>query len=261
MHGETIIYERRGRVAWITLNRPAELNAVNSRMLEELHDALTAVQEDASQAVLVLTGSGRAFCAGADLKALLAGLDSAPGEPNFADRTLATLSLLRNMPKPVIAAINGLTIAGGLELAMCCDILIGAASARIGDGHANFGVFPGGGGAAVLPRRVGLGRAKHLLFSGDLADAAQMQAWGLLDDVLADEALLPSVAALAERMATRSSLVLRRMKEVANRSVDLPLDAALRDELLVCQQHTRSHDFREGLAAYSEKRPPAFRGI
>ncbi len=261
MHYETIIYERRGPVAWITLNRPAELNAVNPRMLEELHDALAAVQADAGQAVLVLTGSGRAFCAGADLKALLAGLDTAPGEPNFADRTLATLSLLRNMPKPVIAAINGLTVAGGLELAMCCDILIGAASARIGDGHANYGVFPGGGGAAALPRRVGLGRAKQLLFSGDLVDAARMQAWGLLNEVFPDDQLLPAVASLAERMAAKSSLVLRRMKEVANRSVDLSLEAALRDELLVCQQHTRSYDFREGLAAYSEKRPPAFRGI
>ncbi|AEI81936.1 3-hydroxypropionyl-coenzyme A dehydratase (plasmid) [Cupriavidus necator N-1] len=261
MHYETIIYERRGPVAWITLNRPAELNAVNLRMLEELQDALTAVQADAGQAVLVLTGAGRAFCAGADLKALLAGLEVAPGEPNFADRTLATLSLLRNMPKPVIAAINGLTVAGGLELAMCCDILIGAAGARIGDGHANFGVFPGGGGAAVLPRRVGLSRAKQLLFTGDLADAARMQAWGLLNEVVADEELLPAVAAMAERMAAKSSLVLRRMKEVAGRSVDLSQEAALRDELLACQQHTRSHDFREGLAAYSEKRPPAFRGI
>ncbi|MFV8599168.1 enoyl-CoA hydratase/isomerase family protein [Ralstonia pseudosolanacearum] len=258
---ETIIYEQRGPVAWITLNRPAELNAVNLRMLEELHDALARVQADADVHVLVMTGSGRAFCAGADLKALLGGLDVAPGEPNFADRTLATLSLLRNMPKPVIAAINGLTIAGGLELAMCCDILIGAASAKIGDGHANFGVFPGGGGAAVLPRRVGLSRAKQLLFTGDLADAAQMLAWGLLNDVVADGELLPAVAGMADRMAAKSSLVLRRMKEVANRSVDLSQEAALRDELLECQQHTRSYDFREGLVAYSEKRAPTFRGV
>lgn len=258
---ETIIYEQRGPVAWITLDRPAELNAVNLRMLEELHDALARVQADADVHVLVMTGAGRAFCAGADLKALLGGLDVAPGELNFADRTLATLSLLRNMPKPVIAAINGLTIAGGLELAMCCDILIGAASAKIGDGHANFGVFPGGGGAAVLPRRVGLSRAKQLLFTGDVVDAAQMQGWGLLNEVVADDELLPAAAALAERMAVKSSLVLRRMKEVANRSVDLSQEAALRDELLECQQHTRSYDFREGLAAYSEKRAPAFRGI
>lgn len=261
MRHETIIYEQRGAVAWITLNRPVELNAVNLRMLEELHDVLAAVQANPSVRVVVVTGSGRAFCAGADLKALLGGLEAAPGEPNFADLTLATLSLLRNMPKPVIAAVNGLTIAGGLELAMCCDILVGAASAKIGDGHANFGVFPGGGGAALLPRKIGLNRAKQLLFTGDLVDAAQMQDWGLLNEVVADEELQSVVAALADRMADKSSLVLRRMKTVADRSMDQTQDAALRDELLECQQHTRSHDFREGLAAYCEKRKPAFRGI
>lgn len=259
MNYETIIYEQQESVAWITLNRPSDLNAVNQRMLEELSDVLTAIMSDASQRVVVLTGSGRAFCAGADLKALLGGLDAAPGERNFSDLTLDTLSLLRNMPKPVIAAVNGLTIAGGLELAMCCDILIGAASAKIGDGHANFGVFPGGGGAAMLPRKIGLNRAKQLLFSGDLLSATQMQAWGLLNEVVADDDLKPVVAALAARIAAKSGLVLRRMKAVANRSIDQSQEVALRDELLECLNHTRSHDFQEGLAAYGEKREPAWR--
>lgn len=258
---QTIIHEQRESVAWITLNRPAELNSVNLRMLQELSAALTEVAADASQKVLVLTGAGRAFCAGADLKALRGAIDTAPGEPNFSDLTLRTLSQLRDMPKPVIGAVNGLTIAGGLELAMCCDFLVGAASAKIGDGHANFGVFPGGGGAAVLPRRVGLQRAKQLLFTGDLMSAAQMQAWGLLNEVVADAELQPAVAALAARMAGKSPLVLRRMKTIANRALDQSLDLALRDELLECLQHTRSHDFREGLAAYGEKRAPAFRGV
>ncbi|BEP68430.1 MULTISPECIES: enoyl-CoA hydratase/isomerase family protein [Variovorax] len=258
---QTIIHEQRESVAWITLNRPAELNSVNLRMLQELSAALTEVAADASQKVLVLTGAGRAFCAGADLKALRGAIDAAPGEPNFSDLTLSTLSQLRNMPKPVIGAMNGLTVAGGLELAMCCDFLVGAASAKIGDGHANYGVFPGGGGAAVLPRRIGLPRAKQLLFTGDLMSAAQMQAWGLLNEVVADSELQPAVAALAARMAGKSPLVLRRMKTIAERALDQPLDLALRDELLECLQHTRSHDFSEGLAAYGEKRAPAFRGV
>ena len=259
MNYETIIYEQQESVAWITLNRPSDLNAVNQRMLVELLDVLTAIMSDASQRVVVLTGSGRAFCAGADLKALLGGLDAAPGERNFSDLTLDTLSLLRNLPKPVIAAVNGLTIAGGLELAMCCDILIGAASAKIGDGHASFGVFPGGGGTAVLPRKIGLNRAKQLLFSGDLLSATQMQAWGLLNEVVADDDLKPVVAALAARIAAKSGLVLRRMKAVANRSIDQSQEVALRDELLECLNHTRSYDFQEGLTAYGEKREPTWR--
>ncbi len=258
---QTIIHEHRESVAWITLDRPAELNAVNLQMLQELSAALAEVEADPGQKVLVLTGAGRAFCAGADLKALRDAIDVTPGEPNFSDLTLSTLSRLRGMPKPVIGAVNGLTIAGGLELAMCCDFLVGAASAKIGDGHANFGVFPGGGGAAVLPRRIGLQRAKQLLFSGDLMSAAQMQAWGLLNEVVADAELQPTVAALAARMAGKSGLVLRRMKMIADRAVDQPIDLALRDELLECLQHTRSHDFHEGLAAYGEKRAPVFRGV
>lgn len=260
MQYETLAWEAQGEIARITLNRPDELNAVNAAMLNELGDALGRVRDDDRLRVLILTGAGRAFCAGADLKALLGAVEPVAGEPDFADRTLSVLTLLRTMPKPVIAALNGLTVAGGLELAMCCDMMIAAESAKIGDGHANYGVFPGGGGAVELPRRVGLGRAKQLLFTGDLVDARTLCDWGLLNDVVADHALVDTATSLAARMAEKSSLVLRRMKEVADRSVDLPIAAALRDELLTCRQHTRSHDFREGIAAYCERRKPRFTG-
>jgi enoyl-CoA hydratase/carnithine racemase len=259
MNYETLLHEQRGPVAWITLNRPGERNAVNPRMVDELHHVLAAVQADASVRVVVLTGAGAAFCAGADLKAVLAGLDAETGDSEFASRTQAMLRLLRHLPKPVIAAVNGLTIAGGLELAMCCDLVIAAASARIGDGHANFGVFPGGGGAAVLPRKVGLNRAKQLLFTGELFDAAQLKAWGLVNEVVPDAGLRARVEALAARIAAKSSLLLRRMKDVADHSLDQSLEAALSHEMLECRQHLRSEDFREGLTAFREKRVPVFR--
>lgn len=258
MSYQTILHEQRGTVAWITLNRPGDLNAVNSTMLDELREALVEFRGDAAMRVLVLTGSGRAFCAGADLKTLLTALEGDAGKHDFPDRVQALLSLLRHMPKPVIAAINGLAVAGGLELAMCCDFAIGAAGARLGDGHANYGVFPGGGGAAVLPRKIGLNRAKQLLFTGDTVEAEQMKAWGFLNEVVADDQLHAFVSAMADRIAAKSGLVLRRMKEVANQSLDQSQEAALSHEMFECRAHTQSRDFREGLAAYREKRAPAF---
>ena len=261
MNYQTLLLQQHGPVAWITLNRPQERNAVNPRMIDELHHALQTVQADTSTRVMVLTGAGSAFCAGADLKAVLAGLDAPPTDDDFASRTQAMLRLLRNMPKPVIAAINGLTIAGGLELAMCCDLLIAATSARIGDGHANFGVFPGGGGAAVLPRKIGLNRAKQLLFTGELMDATRLEAWGLINEVVPDEMLDSRVAELTAAIAGKSSLLLNRMKDVANHSLDQSLEAALSHEMLECRQHLRSEDFHEGLMAFREKRAPKFRGI
>lgn len=260
MNYETIVQEQRGAIAWLTLNRPAERNAVNARMVEELHHALGAVQSDAAIRVVVITGAGAAFCSGADLKGLQGVLRNAAGDDDFSVRTQAMLRRLRSLPKPVIAAVNGLAVAGGLELAMCCDVVVAAESARIADGHANFCVFPGGGGAAVLPRKIGLNRAKQMLFTGDFVDVRQLQIWGLINEVVPDDQLEARVASLAERMAIKSSLLLRRMKEVVNQSLDQPLEAALSHEMLECRQHMRSDDFREGLAAFHEKRVPVFRG-
>ena len=144
---------------------------------------------------------------------------------------------------------------------MCCDLLIAATSARIGDGHANFGVFPGGGGAAVLPRKIGLNRAKQLLFTGELMDATRLEAWGLINEVVPDEMLDSRVAELTAAIAGKSSLLLNRMKDVANHSLDQSLEAALSHEMLECRQHLRSEDFHEGLMAFREKRAPKFRGI
>lgn len=254
MHYETLLHEQRDGVVWITLHRPADRNAVTSRMLEELQGVLSAAKDDVATRVIVLTGAGPAFCAGVDLKELAA---AAPG---FAPQVQATLALLRHYPKPVIAAINGLTIAGGLELALCCDFLIGAESARIADGHANFCVFPGGGSIAVLPRRIGLARAKQLLYSGEFISATQACAWGLLNEVVPDAHFPAHVAALAAHIAAKSPLLLRRMKAVADQAEDLCLEDAIAAEMRACINHTQSADFREGLAAFREKRTPVYPG-
>jgi enoyl-CoA hydratase/carnithine racemase len=175
----TIRFEQRGAVAWITLNRPDAMNALSETMCTELRDATERCERDPAIRVIVLTGAGRAFCAGADLKGVF---ESSAGDPGpsdamgeFLDLVGGMMDSLRVCPKPTIAALNGLTMAGGLELAMACDLIIAAESARIGDAHANFGVFPGAGGAAILPRRIGATAAKYLLFTGDTMDGPRVR--------------------------------------------------------------------------------------
>ncbi|HTP99544.1 MAG TPA: enoyl-CoA hydratase/isomerase family protein [Casimicrobiaceae bacterium] len=254
-----IQYDVRGSAAWIVLDRPREMNAMTSVMLDGIARALDAAAGDASVRAVVITGNGdTAFCAGADLKQVLA--PGTPGEPDFLDRAAATLGRLRDFPKPAIAAVNGLTLAGGLELVLCCDLVVAADHARMGDAHANFGVFPGAGGAAVLPRRLGPTRAKYLLYTGEQVSAVQMCEWGLVNEVVPGAELHARVAALAEKIASKSPLVLRQMKRVADAALDLPRDAALANELLTLRTHLRSHDLQEGLAAFREKRPPRFAG-
>jgi enoyl-CoA hydratase/carnithine racemase len=261
MHYETIQFKRRGAGAWIILDSPKNMNSVSSTMLVELESVLIECEKDSTIKVVVLTGTGSAFCAGADLKNVLSSLNNTePGTKDFLDMFDQVAGLLRKMPKPVIAAVNGLALAGGLELVMCCDIVFAAESAKIGDAHSNFGVFPGAGGAAVLPKKIGLNRAKYLLFSGDFLSAAEMEKVGLVNKVVADGQLVEEVENFVEKLAAKSPLVLRRMKEVANASVDQTQDAALRHEMLHLRQHVRSYDLAEGLKAFSEKRKPEFKG-
>ncbi|MBM4763779.1 enoyl-CoA hydratase/isomerase family protein [Bacillus sp. B15-48] len=258
---ETIQFERRGAGAWIFLNRPKQKNSISSQMLLELESALTECKSDQEIKAIVFTGKGDAFCAGADLKNVLSSIENPElGKRDFLDLFSDVGELIRTMPKPVIAAVNGLALAGGLELVMCCDIVYAVESAKIGDAHSNFGVFPGAGGAAVLPKKIGLNRAKHLLFSGEFLPAAELERFGLVNKVVADNELTEEVEKYVELLASKSPLVLRRMKEVANASMDQTQEAALRHEILNLRQHARSYDLAEGLKAFKEKRKPQFKG-
>jgi enoyl-CoA hydratase/carnithine racemase len=256
-----LIFETVGAVARLTLNRPNAMNALNAAMLDALEERLVEIAGREDLRVLVLTGSGRAFCAGADLKEVLAGAQSAPGEPDFLDRSNAVMGRLRDFPKPIIAALNGTTMAGGLELAMCADFMVAAESARIGDAHANFGVYPGAGGAAVLPRLLPMNLALYLLFTGKTLSAAEMKAHGLVCEVHPDEQLAEATMALAQQIAAKSPIALRRMKAVVRTSLDKSRDDALRHEQVMMREHLRSWDLQEGLHAFAEKRPPSFRGL
>jgi enoyl-CoA hydratase/carnithine racemase len=260
MSQDVLLFETIGEVARLTLNRPRAMNALNLAMLEQLKQRLDEIAGNDELQVLILVGAGSAFCAGADLQEVLAGSTLPAGEADFLDRSTVVFDQLRNFPKPVIAALNGITMAGGLELAMCADIVVAAERATIADAHANFGVYPGAGGAAVLPRLIPLNIAMYLLMTGKSLSAAEMKTYGLVCEVHADAELESAALELARHIAKKSPIALRRMKEVARASADKSRDDALRHEQVMLRQHLRSYDLQEGLRAFSEKRAPQFKG-
>lgn len=263
MTEKTIILEDRGRTAWITLNRPDALNSISPQLIDDLNEALDSLAGRRDFCALAITGAGRAFCAGADLKAARARVDGAdPDEINtaFLDDLRRVLLRIEEFPAPVIAAVNGLALAGGLEMVLACDLVVAVRSAKLGDAHANYGLVPGGGSSVRLPRKIGPTRAKQLIFTGDFLPAETLMDWGLVNEVVADDELRSATDAWMEKLGSRSPLGLRRMKRMVNDGLEQSQPAALRYELSLNAQHARSQDRQEGLAAFAEKRKPAFEG-
>lgn len=260
MNQDNILFEVVGSIAWLRLNRPKQLNSINRAMLKNISTHLSIIENDSKVRVLIITGVGRSFCAGSDLKDFINSgqkLDSKGHE--FIDALKQTYDQLRNFPKPVICGLNGITMAGGLELAMCCDIIFAAEGAKIGDGHSNYGIFPSGGATVLLPEKIGLSNAKYLLFSGNTFSAYQLHIMGLIQEVVPDQELITRLNAFAEQISKKSNLGLIRMKEAANSMVDLPRDQGLEIELEMARNHCKSSDMKEGINAFVEKRKPNFK--
>lgn len=253
-----ISHSQNGAVGWIILDRPDALNSLDHESVIQFTERLITWRDDPEVRVVVIAANGRAFCAGADLKE--AGGATLPGEKTLLDRIIILFDMLRAYPKPVIAAVNGLAYAGGLETVMCCDIVLATDKAKFADAHSNFGVFPGGGGAAILPRKVPPNVARYMLFTGDPISAADARTYGLVNEIVAEEELRPRAQALAERLAKKSPGVLAGMKRVAIEAADKSAADALRHELLEAHNHGRSYDMAEGLKAFAEKREPQFKG-
>lgn len=258
---ETIIVEKRGPACWVRLNRPEALNSLTFEMARELEAAIEAAEADSAIRAFVLTGVGRAFCAGADLTALHAHGESIV-EPlgYFLGELGAAFTRIESSRLPVIAAVNGLALAGGLELVLCCDIVIAADTATFGDAHANYGLLPGGGGSIRLPRKVGPARATWLMMTGGFVPARDMERAGLVSRVVPADALVETAQTVAETLAAKSPLGLARMKELAAIAGDGTLEEGLRRELEIMADYATSHDLNEGLAAFAQKRKPEFTG-
>ena len=260
---DLVLLERHGDAALLTLNRPEQLNPIDTALLADLDARLDEVARDPSVRAVLVTGAGRTFSAGGDLKGYRELQRDPVAFPAFVAELHRVFGRLRSLPVPAVALVNGVTVAGGLELLLNCDLGIAASSARIGDGHLNFGQMGGGGVLTLLWRAVGRSRANELLLSGRLLPAEEAAAWGLVSRVVPDEELLEAGLAFARDVATKSPLAVANAKRVLhdlwaeNGTVDAGLRRELAEDAYYC---LTSHDAPEGLDAFAEKRAPRFEG-
>ena len=261
---ETIQLEvRNDVVAVVTLNRPAALNALNVAMGNEFLSAVSEAQEGGARAI-VLTGSGRAFCAGGDLREMQQIAQKEGRVEAFFDKPLNLLHdcirAIRNTPLPVIAAVNGFASGAGCNLALACDLVIAAESAKFNEAFIKIGLTPDCGGTFILPRLVGWKRAAEMLMTGDVIEAKQAAEIGMINRAVADEELMAEAMALAVRLAGAPTAAIGRIKKLLDQGAAKDYDAQLDLEHEAQIQSGQSVDFKEGVAAFMEKRPPQFSG-
>jgi len=257
---QTIKVEKADKVAILTLNRPQNLNAFDALLHRELEDVLEDVAKDEEVNVVILTGAGRAFSSGGDIKMMEERLKdpSVPRVPIEGARRLI-LNIL-NLEKPIIAAVNGHAVGLGATVALFCDIIIAAEDARRGDAHVRVGRVAGDGGAVIWPLLVGVAKAKEMLLTGDLITAAEAERMGLINKVVPREEVMPTALALARRLANGPTKAIRWTKSCLNKrvkdEVNLVLDTSLSLEWL----SMGSEDHKEAVRAFLEKREPQFKG-
>jgi enoyl-CoA hydratase len=251
--------ERDGGVAVVTVNRQDAANALDVEHAEALRDALDELGEDDSARVVLLTGAGdKAFIAGADIKYMQSlGVLEARG---WGELGQECANLLETMPKPTIAAINGVALGGGCELALACDLRLASSKARLGQPEVNLGIIPGWGGSQRLPRIVGLGFAKELVFTGRAIEAQEAHDWGLVNAVYEPGELMTEARKLAHGLAAKSPLALAYAKEATNLFLTGEASAHMETELRLFAMLFSSEDQTEGMAAFVEKREPKFQG-
>ena len=256
---EYILYEEKGKIAYVTMNRPEALNALNAKTIDELSDVFSQIRDNDAVEVVIITGSGtKSFVAGGDIKEL--------GQENSVDgkERSITAQEMRNriewLGKPVIAAVNGFAFGGGCELALACHIRIASENAKFGQPEVNLGLMAFGGGTQRLPRLIGKGRALELLLTGDIIDAAEAYRIGLVNKVVPSESLLATAEELARKILSKGPVAVRLTLESVLAGTDMDMREAIAADANRMALIWATDDVREGTRAFTEKRKPQFQG-
>ncbi|MCP1488094.1 enoyl-CoA hydratase [Pseudomonas fluorescens] len=253
---ETILLETHGRVGLITLNRPQALNALNAQLVSEVNQALDALEADANIGCIVLTGSKKAFAAGADIKEMA----ELTYPQIYMDDLFSDSDRVANRRKPIIAAVNGFALGGGCELALMCDFILAGDNAKFGQPEINLGVLPGMGGTQRLTRAVGKAKAMEMCLSGRMIDAVEAERCGMVARIVPSDELLDEALKVAAVIASKSLPIAMMVKESVNRAFEVNLTEGVRFERRVFHAAFATQDQKEGMAAFIAKREAEFQG-
>jgi enoyl-CoA hydratase len=255
---DTLLFESKNRIGYVTINRPDKLNALNAKAKAELKHLFESLKSDEEVDIVILTGAGeKAFVAGTDIKELTE-LDAEKGKA-FSTGGQAVLDLIENLGKPVIAAVNGYALGGGCELALACTVRIAAESAKFGQPEVNLGAIPGYGGTQRLAHLVGKGRAMEMILTGDQIDAQEALRIGLVNKVVPAKELMSAAESMAQKILEKGQVAIRMALKAINKSQETNLTDGLALEASLFRLCCGSEDFKEGTQAFLEKRKPNFK--
>ena len=263
MDFQDIIYTQENSIASVILNRPDKMNALSAGMRESLYRVIDHISMDKSVRVLIITGAGRAFCSGADVQSLAGNVSRSIQQERPVEKTGERLSvhvLMQKCDKPIIAAVNGIAAGAGLDLAMSCDIRIASDKARFAELYIRRGLFPVEGGIYLLPRLVGIAKACELIWTGDMIEAKEAEAMGLVNRVVPHDELMITTRELAEKLAKAAPLAIQKSKRAIYAGLNSDFESSMRYIQPLMREILQSKDHREGTQAFLEKREPIFKG-
>ena len=259
MEFETIIYEKDGSTGIITLKRPKSMNAISERLVKELNMVIDEIERDEEVMSVIFSGGKKIFAAGADIKEI-SGIGTSIEAHRFVSSVQSLFNRIESLEKPVIAAVSGLALGGGCELALTCDLRIATENASFGLPEIKIGVIPGGGGTQRLPRLIGAGRAKELLYTGDPVGADEAFRIGLVNKVVPLDSLMDEAKKMATKLAKQPSIALKMIKASVNKGLSMDLQSGLAYEACCFEILFSTEDQKEGMKAFVEKRLPLFKG-